>query len=75
MLPCLGIRLPRNRDCGQSAGRGIIERLKQTIGMTIARQFETAMQPVQIRNRSQNPYAVNSLANAKGELTPLQRKA
>lgn len=75
MLPRLGIR-HETGIAGNPQGRGIIERLNKTIGMTIARQFETGYasgaDPETVRK---NLYAVNSLANAKGELTPLQRKA
>ncbi len=75
MLPRLGIR-HETGIAGNPQGRGIIERLNKTIGMTIARQFETGYatgaDPETVRKTL---YAVNSLANAKGELTPLQRKA
>ncbi|QLB14030.1 transposase [Mannheimia granulomatis] len=75
MLPRLGIR-HETGIAGNPQGRGIIERLNKTIGMTIARQFETGYasgaDPETVRK---NLYAVNSLANAKGGLTPLQRKA
>lgn len=75
MLPRLGIR-HETGIAGNPQGRGIIELLNKTIGMTIARQFETGYatgaDPETVRKTL---YAVNSLANAKGELTPLQRKA
>ncbi|MDW0615964.1 Mu transposase C-terminal domain-containing protein [Mannheimia haemolytica] len=75
MLPRLGIR-HETGIAGNPQGRGIIERLNKTIGMTIARQFETGYatgsDPETVRKTL---YAVNSLANAKGKLTPLQRKA
>lgn len=76
MLPRLGIR-HETGIAGNPQGRGIIERLNKTIGMTIARQFETGYasgaDPETIRKTL---YAVNSLANAKGtELTPLQKRA
>lgn len=76
MLPRLGIR-HETGIAGNPQGRGIIERLNKTIGMTIARQFETGYasgaDPETVRK---NLYAVTSLANAKGtELTPLQKRA
>lgn len=66
MLPRLGIR-HETGIAGNPQGRGIIERLNKTIGMTIARQFETGYatgaDPETVRKTL---YAVNSLANAKG---------
>lgn len=75
MLPRLGIR-HETGIAGNPQGRGIIERLNKTIGMTIARQFETGYASGADKETIRKTlYAVNSLANAKGELTPLQRKA
>lgn len=76
MLPRLGIR-HETGIAGNPQGRGIIEILNKTVGMRVARQFETGYatgaDPETVRK---NLYAVNSLANAKGtELTPLQKRA
>ncbi len=76
MLPRLGIR-HETGIAGNPQGRGIIERLNKTLGLFIARQFETyygsGADPETVRKVL---YGVNSLANAKGsELTPIQKKA
>lgn len=76
MLPRLGVR-HETGIAGNPQGRGIIERLNKTLGLFIARQFETyygaGADPETIRKTL---YGVNSLANAKGtELTPLQKRA
>lgn len=76
MLPRLGIR-HETGIAGNPQGRGIIERLNKTVGLLIARQFETyygaGSDPETVRKVL---YSVNSLANAKGtELTPVQKRA
>lgn len=76
MLPRLGIR-HETGIAGNPQGRGIIERLNQTVGLLIARQFETyygtGADPETTRKVL---YGVNSLANAKGkELTEVQKRA
>lgn len=76
ILPRLGIRHETGIP-GNAKGRGIIERLNQTVGLLIARQFQTyygtGADPETVRKVL---YGVNSLANAKGTaLTPVQKKA
>lgn len=76
MLPRLGIR-HETGIAGNPQGRGIIENLNKTVGLLIARQFETyygtGADPETTRKVL---YGVNSLANAKGtELTEVQKRA
>lgn len=76
MLPRLGIK-HETGIAGNPQGRGIIERLNKTVGLLIARQFETyygtGADPETTRKVL---YGVNSLANAKGTaLTPVQKRA